>query len=90
MRATIIELNGNLEREVWEFDLSTQYEPILKLTHYSFQTKETSRHKWKTQNWWDNFDNRQSLMKSAPYSTAAVFSAKEYFIEQIKNLEVKQ
>ena len=88
MRATIIQPKGNLEREVWEFNLSTEYHPVLSLTHYAFQTKETTRHKWKTQNWWDRYDNRNNPMSTAPYSTAAVFDAKNYFIEQIQKIEV--
>ena len=91
MRTQIIQPNGNLQREVWEFILFADHTPPeIKLTHYAFQTKETTRHKWKTQNWWDRYDNRNSLMKTPPYSTEAIFEAKNYFIKQIENIEVKQ
>jgi hypothetical protein len=89
MRATIIQPNGNLEREVWEFDLETGFEPHLRLMSFAFQTRPSTRHKkWINQNRWDRLDRRNNTITSPPYSAQVVNNAKEYFINYIRTTEV--
>ena len=62
MRIEIIELNGDLKREVWEYYLHTDFENRINLESYSFQERATKRHGWKPQSWWQSLDKRQNTM----------------------------
>jgi hypothetical protein len=88
VRTDIIQLNDNLKREVWTFDLAIDYKPKIRLLHFAFQTRLSTRHKWKNQNHWDRLMQRDNTMAVPPVSAQAVYDAKEYFIQQIKDAEV--
>lgn len=58
----VIRPDGDLRREVWRFSLSVSYaSPCIYFDGYSFQTKETTRHKnWIKQTHWERLDKRNN------------------------------
>ena len=62
MNIEIIRHSGDLGREVWGFNLSVGYsQSCIYFDSYSFQTKETTRHrKWVKQTHWGRLDQRSS------------------------------
>jgi len=88
MKTDIIQPDGDLKREVWSFELFN-FKPEIRLMYYSFQTRPSTRHKkWITQSHWDRLDQRYNSFAEPPISVQAIYDAKEYFIQQIKNAEV--
>lgn len=62
MRIEIIRPNGDLKREVWVFSLSISYSsPCIYFDAYSFQTKESKRHRnWVRQTHWVRLERRSN------------------------------
>lgn len=91
IRKIIIEPDGDLKREVWEYslDIDGGYF-VIRLDHYAFQTRLSTRHrKWKSENEWDRLINRDNTMKDPPYSSFTFTKAKEYFIHKLKATELQ-
>jgi hypothetical protein len=89
MRYTVVQPDGDLKREVWDFDLGVDYQIKLRLDYFAFQTRPSTRHrKWQVENCWNRLTHRDNTIKSPPYSSEAVEEAKQYFIEQIKSAGV--
>ena len=60
MKITITRLTGYLKRELWEFDFTTDQTMRIYFDAFFFQTKESSRHKWRTQSHWQRLDKRSN------------------------------
>lgn len=60
MNIEVIRPDGDLKREVWHFSLSIPYgNACIYFDDYSFQTRETARHKkWIKQTHWERLDRR--------------------------------
>jgi len=90
MRTEVIEFIGYSKREVWTFDLNVSYKPVLYLENYSFQTKESPRHRlWIRQTHWDRLMKRDNNIPSPPLPKDITQRAINYFVEQIKSVEVE-
>ena len=69
MNTEIIRPDGDLKREVWRFNITIDYSgrDSITLQYYSFQTKETTRHrKWVAQTYWNRYDRRQNNIDIPP------------------------
>ena len=66
MRVEIIKPDGDLKREEWIFSLSVSHSsPCIYFDHFSFQTKESLRHKnWIKQTHWDRLDRRYNNIEA--------------------------
>lgn len=68
MNTEIIRPDGDLKREVWNFSIVIDHSGrnSITLQYYSFQTKETKRHKWKAQTHWTRYDRRSNNIDIPP------------------------
>ena len=89
MRTEIIKPNGNLKREVWTFrlDVDTSRSAIY-LDYYSFQTKETTRHKWRQQTHWEKFDRRNNNIDTPTIPDDVETEVRSRYQEYIMTLPV--
>ena len=90
MRAEIILPNGDLKREVWEFELVLDFSGrnTIYLSRYSFQTKETTRHKWKVQTNWDRLFRRSSNIETPTIPIAVEEQVRHEFIEIVRKIPI--
>jgi hypothetical protein len=65
MRFLIIEQPAEFEQQLWTFDLSSDYNPAVRLVRYSDERKPTKRHKWRVVNHWDAYDHRNNTLEIA-------------------------
>jgi len=67
MNIEIVRPNGDLKREVWSFGIGLDFHPpCIILARYSFQTKETKRHKWRAETHWERYDRRNNNIPFPP------------------------
>ena len=91
MRTEIIRPNGDLKREVWEFSLSVSYSsPYIYFDSYSFQTKESPRHKkWTRQTHWERLHRRDNNIDNPPLPTDVEAEMRQRFQEYIMTLPIQ-
>ena len=90
MRTEIIRPDGDLKREVWTFDLQLIYHLCIYFDRYSFQTRETRRHKWKVQTHWDRLNRRDNTIASPPLPPDVEAEVRPYFAEQVRALPIER
>ena len=91
MRAEIVLPDGDLKREVWSFNLSIDYSTTcIYLEYYSFDTKETARHKWRTQNHWGRFDRRNNNIDGPPLPMQVETEMRRRYQERILTIPIKR
>lgn len=88
MNKEVIRNSGDLNREVWVFSLSVDTRSTLYFDRYSLQTKETKRHKWNVQIYWDRLNRRDNNVSDPPLPDWAIGRAKLYFKFVIDGLPV--
>ncbi len=87
----IIRMNGDLNRERWFFSLVVDYSgrSCIYLDAYSFETKESTRHrKWITQNMWNRLFPRNNTISEPPVSTEVEEEARRTFADRVKVLPI--
>lgn len=87
----IIQFDGDLTREVWTFSLNVSYAlPCIYFDNYSFQTKETVRHKkWIRQSHWSRLDHRSNNIDRPLVPTDVEAQMRKRFQEYILTLPIK-
>jgi len=90
MRLEIIRPNGDLEREVWQFNLNLGLtgSPCIYLQYYSFQTRGTKRHKWVEQTHWQKIDRRYNNISDPPLPPDVEDEMRKRYQEYILTLHV--
>jgi len=90
MNEEIIRPSGNLKREVWHFNLGIDsHPPCIRLAGYSFQTRETTRHRiWKKQTHWDKYDRRSNNIDTPPLPADVDREIHEAYQEFIDTLSI--
>uniref|UniRef100_A0A6M3K6S6 Uncharacterized protein n=1 Tax=viral metagenome TaxID=1070528 RepID=A0A6M3K6S6_9ZZZZ len=87
----VIRPSGDLRREVWEFDITIDYSrSYIYLRRYSFQTKETKRHKWKAETHWERFDRRNNNIAVPPIPLDVDKEIHARYQEYINTLPIEQ
>lgn len=87
MRIEIVRPNGDLKREVWCFYLSIGYSsPCIYFDHYSFQTKETKRHKWRRQTYWTRLERRYNNIDTPPLPSDVETEMRQLFANNVREL----
>lgn len=83
-RITVERIDG-LQREVFTFWIRDGQQLTLVLDEYLFQTKETPRHKWRTQHSYSRLQSRYAYMKreDVPLTEAIKQMAYHEFIKMI-------
>ena len=91
MRITIIKPNGDLKREVWEFELSVSFSGgCIYLKYYSFDSKETTRHKkWVSQTHWARLFGRDNTMEKPPIPSDVESDVRKKYQDFILTLPIK-
>lgn len=80
MRTEIIQQHSELKREVWVFWLNVDVSRSnIYLEHYSYQTKEKTRHKWKKQTHWDRLMPRENNIPEPPLPEDIKNKARSHF-----------
>jgi len=91
MQTEIFRYNGDLKREVWRFDLSIGYSsPCIYFNSFSFQTKESPRHKkWIRQTHWERLNRRYNNIDNPPIPANVETEVRQRFQEHILTLPIK-
>lgn len=89
MRIEIIRPDGDLKREVWTFSLNISYSsPCIYFDAYSFQDKETKRHKWVRQSHWERLDHRSNNIDNPPIPTDVEAEMRSRYQEAILTIPI--
>jgi hypothetical protein len=90
MRCTITKNNGNLKREIWDFELMSSFsKPDIYLESYVFQDRQSTRHtKWHTQTHWQRIDKRSNNIPCPNVPTEVESEMKQFFQLAIKNTPI--
>lgn len=90
MRIEIFRHSGDLKREAWVFSLNTGYHsPCIYFDDYSFQTKESTRHrKWTQQTHWMRLDRRSNNIDNPPLPTDVEAEMRSRYQEYILTLPI--
>ncbi len=88
----VTRFNGALKREVWDFYLNIGYSaPCIYFNSYSFQTKETTRHKkWVAQTHWERLDRRNNNIDNPPLPSDVEGEVRTRFQEYIMSIPIKR
>lgn len=92
MRIEIVSPDGDLKREVWTFTLSTSWaSSCIYFDSYSFQTRESSRHKkWIKQTHWTRFDRRDNNIENPLIPPDVETQMREGFSNKVKELPIEK
>jgi hypothetical protein len=91
MNIQIIRPDGDLKREVWNFSLYISWGSDKKIyfDHYSFQTKESTRHRvWKPQTNWGRLTRQNNTIDEPPLPADVEKEMREKFSEMVKALPI--
>ncbi len=89
MRIEIIRPDGDLKREVWTYELAVSYFPAyIYFDHYSFQTRPTKRHNWRTENFWSRLDHRNNTIQDPPHSDDVEAEMRKRYQDYIMTLPI--
>ena len=91
MNIEIIRANGDLKREVWDFSLDVSYgSPCIYFDDYSFQTKESTRHrKWLKQTHWTRLMRRDNNIDNPPLPSDVKAEMLSRYQESILTLPIR-
>jgi len=89
MNLEIIRPNGDLKREVWNFNLNVGWtgSPCIYFSYYSFQARDTTQHKWVKHTHWDRL-RRDNNIDSPPLPSDVEAEARAYFQKQVGELPI--
>lgn len=89
MRFLIIEQPDELNQQIWTFELSTDYNPAVRLIRYSGEQKPTKRHKWRVINHWDTYGHRTDTTKISDIPATIVEKLRADMLKWIKEIPVQ-
>ena len=91
MKAEIVRNIGDLKREVWVFTLSVGIgSPCIYFDYYSFQTRESTRHRtWVRQTKWERLDRRSNNIDKTSIPEDVKSEMYSQFQSQIKELVIQ-
>jgi len=90
MNIEVIRLSGDLKREVWRFSFFADYARSgIYFNYYSFQTKETTRHKnWLQQTHWARLDRRGNNIDKPPFPGDVEKELRQKIADNIKEVPI--
>ncbi|KKL91937.1 hypothetical protein LCGC14_1889710 [marine sediment metagenome] len=90
MRIEIVREIGDLRREIWSFCLIVDFSGRGKIyfDSWAFQSKESKRHKWKTQSHWTRLMRRDNTVDNPPLPGDVVVELREMLSDKVNTLEI--
>ena len=89
MKIEVIISSGDLKREVWEFAFDAGVVgAAIRLTAYSFQTKDTPRHKWRKETHWGRYFSGNNNIEKPRIPGGVITEMRLNLHADIKNLPV--
>lgn len=86
MRIEIVRNNTGLQRERWVFNLCMGTTTVLYFDNFIFETKETPRHKWNNQSYYDRLMRRSSNIDMPAIPLDVIARVKEQICKTINDL----
>lgn len=91
MRTEIVRMSGDLRREVWGFTLFVNTSATIYFESYSFETRESTRHrKWVSQTHWVRLDRRSNNIDMPQIPADVEQEAKRIFVNDIQGVPISK
>lgn len=93
MHHEIVQMHGDLKREVWRFSLFVSWinDSHIYFDSYLFQTRDSARkRKWDTEGVWNRLNKQYDNIKDPPLPSDVESQMREYFANAVRGLEIKR
>ena len=90
MNIEVIRPSGDLKREVWQFSLFVDFARSgIYFNYYSFQTKETTKHRnWTQQTHWTRLDRRSNNIPKPPLPSDVEKELRQTIADNFKEVPI--